>query len=198
MSPRTPLLVGMVVLVGMASFVYSFGSLDRGVEMEGSYEVSVVFDDASGLVAQSRVMLSGIPIGQIKSIELDRDNPSMARVTLIIQGGVVLREGLHDKATDTWVNGATAQRRQASLLGDYYISVSPGVAGPEIGPGGEIHTAVTNSGIEAVIKQLETSTAVIFPKLERISEDVAVVTGSLRQAVGAKRGCDLSRRSGRT
>ncbi|MEC9072033.1 MAG: MlaD family protein [Myxococcota bacterium] len=190
MSARTPLLVGMVVIVGLGAFLYAFGSLDQGVEMEGSYEVYAVFDDASGLVAQSRVMLSGIPVGQIQTVELDPDNPAQARITLLMRGGIELFQGIRDPETGVWVNGASAQRRQASLLGDYYISLSPGVAGEVIQPGGEIQNTVTESGIGAVIKQFETSTAVIFPRLEKITDDVSVVTSSLREAVGGEEGLE--------
>lgn len=181
LKKRTPLLVGLLVLVGAAAFILMFGSLDKGIDTKDAYEVNTLFGDATGLVVNSRVMLSGIPIGSIKSIELDKTDPTKARVILIIEDRIKLFEGVPDAASGKWINGATAARLQASLLGDYYIAVTPGVAGPEIVAGGEIHNITNESGLSAVLKQLEDSSAVIFPKLEKISDDVSAITGSLRK-----------------
>lgn len=178
---RTPLLVGLLVIVGAAAFLFTFGSLDQGVDLDGSYEVQGVFDDATGLVINSRVMLSGIPVGAITAIDLDTDDPSKARVTLAIQKGVALHEGIYDAEKDYWMNGATATRLQASLLGDYYIGVTPGVAGEKLAGGGLIRNTIAESGLGAVIKQLEDSTEEIFPKLDKIVTDISAITGSVRQ-----------------
>ncbi|MBD89257.1 MAG: hypothetical protein CL940_02835 [Deltaproteobacteria bacterium] len=188
LNRSTPILVGLMMLAGMISFVVTFGSLDRGIGLEGAYQVHVTFDDASGLVTQSRVMLSGIPVGEITKIELDPDDPSRARVTLAIANHVKLFEGVLDPATGKYVNGASATRRQASLLGDYYVSVTPGIAGKVLTERDRIKNAVTEAGVEAIIGQMEKSTSVIFPKIEQIMDDVGVVTGSMRQAVGGEDG----------
>ena len=58
-------MVGLLVLVGAAGFVMMFGSLDKGIDEKGAYEVNTLFADATGLVENSRVMLSGIPVGAI-------------------------------------------------------------------------------------------------------------------------------------
>jgi phospholipid/cholesterol/gamma-HCH transport system substrate-binding protein len=188
LKKRTPLLVGLLVLVGAAAFVMMFGSLDKGIDEKGAYEVNTLFADATGLVENSRVMLSGIPVGAIKSISLDKDNPSMARVVLVIEDRISLYEGILDPAKGRWINGATAARLQASLLGDYYIAVTPGIAGPKIKPGGSIHNIDAESGLSAVLDQLEKSSAVIFPKLEKISDDIAAITGSLRTNFAGEEG----------
>ncbi|MCB9729664.1 MAG: MCE family protein [Deltaproteobacteria bacterium] len=181
LKKRTPLLVGLLVVVGAFAFILTFGSLDKGVDTDDAYEVNTLFSDATGLVENSRVMLSGIPVGAIKSIRLDTEDPTKARVVLVIEKRITLYEGVLDAATGRWVNGATAKRLQASLLGDYYISITPGIAGPKIPPGGEIHNIDSESGLSAVLNQLEESTAVIFPKLEKISDDIAAITGSVRK-----------------
>jgi phospholipid/cholesterol/gamma-HCH transport system substrate-binding protein len=190
LNRSTPILVGMMMLVGAVSFVATFGALDRGISLEGAYQVHVTFDDASGLVTQSRVTLSGIPVGEITQIRLDPDDPSRARVTLAIANHVKLFEGIEDPESGKFINGASATRQQASLLGDYYISVTPGIAGKVIADGERIKNAVTEAGVQAIIEQMEKSTSVIFPKIEQIMDDVGVVTGSLRAAVGGEQGTD--------
>jgi len=147
LNRSTPILVGLMILAGMVSFVVTFGALDRGMSLEGAYQVHVTFDDASGLVTQSRVMLSGIPVGEITKIELDPDDPSRARVTLAVMNSVILFEGVLDPATGKYINGASATRQQASLLGDYYVSVTPGIAGKKLAESDRIQNAVTEAGV---------------------------------------------------
>ena len=188
MKMKTPLLVGIVMIIGALAFMLTFGSLQQEMGLDGSYEVDAVFEDATGLVIRSRVTLSGIPVGQIVSIDLDKNDPSKARVRMRIRDEISLFEGIQHEDAGTFVNGATAMRLQASLLGDYYISVTPGIAGKPIKHGGEIRNVVTESGLSAILDQLESSSNVIFPRLEKISDDIAAITGSVREAIGDDEG----------
>ena len=188
LKAKTPLLVGIVLIVGALAFVLTFGSLEQGMDLDGGVTVHAIFDDATGLVEKSRVKLSGIPVGQIEAIGLDPDDQSKARVTLKIMGSVVLHEGVLDPETGRWVNGATVMRLQASLLGDYYVSIAPGVAGPPIREGGEIHNVVTEAGLDAILKQVDRASAAIFPKLEKITDDISAVTGAVRETFGTEEG----------
>ena len=188
MKVRTPLLVGLLVILGAGAFLFTFGSLEQTVDLEDSYTVDAVFDDATGLVLNSRVMLSGIPVGAIIAIELDKDDPSKARVTLGITRKVALLQGVQDPATGTWKHGATATRLQASLLGDYYVGVTPGLAGERIADGGAIPRTVSEAGLGAVINQLEESSEEIFPKLDKIVTDISAITGALRENFGDEEG----------
>ena len=193
LSAKTPLLVGLLVLLGAGAFMFTFGSLEQTIDMENTYAVDAVFDDATGLVVNSRVMLSGIPVGVISRIELDSADRSKARITLAIRGDIVLRQGAKDEATGALRHAATAMRLQASLLGDYYIGLSPGLAGPPIEGGGVIPITVASAGLEAVIDKMEGSTETIFPKLDKIVTDISAITGSLRENFGNEEGSDAIR-----
>ncbi len=185
---KTVFWVGFVALLGAAAFALAFGSLDRGIDRGKTYSVYAILDDATGLVEGSRVMLSGIVVGEIDTISLDKDQPDKARVTILVKDDLVLHEGIEDPATGHWRNGATVLRKQASLLGDYYISLTPGVAGRTLGDGDRVRNVVTESGLGAIMKQVERSTAVIFPKLERITADIENITGTLNDALGGEEG----------
>lgn len=182
LKKRTPLLVGLLVVAVAATFLVTLGRLDRGVDLESAYPVEAVFDDVTGLVEDSRVMLAGIPVGQIQSIRLDETDPSKARVTLLIEDRVELHEGIWDPQTKKWVNGAVVTRLQASLLGDYYIGITPGLAGPVLPPGGEVKNVVNESGLTRVVNQLEESISVIFPRLEQITDDIGTITRGVRES----------------
>ena len=188
LSAKTPLLVGLLVVLGAGAFLLTFGSLDQSVDMENTYRVDAVFDDATGLVMNSRVMLSGIPVGVIADIKLDDTDRDKARVTLAIRSDIVLHQGTPDPDTGALRHAAVAMRLQASLLGDYYIGLSPGLGGPPISDGGTIPFTIASSGLEAVIDKLEDSTEDIFPKLDKIVTDISAITGSLRENFGDEEG----------
>jgi phospholipid/cholesterol/gamma-HCH transport system substrate-binding protein len=193
LSAKTPLLVGLLVLIGAGAFLFTFGSLDQSIDMENTYSVDAVFDDATGLVVNSRVMLSGIPVGMISGIKLDGADRSKARITLAIRSDIVLHQGEVDAATGALRHAATAMRLQASLLGDYYIGLTPGLAGPPVAAGGVIPITIASSGLEAVIAQMEDSTKGIFPKLDKIVTDISSITGSLRENFGEEEGTQAIR-----
>ncbi len=184
LKAKTPLLVGLLMIAGAAGFMFSFGSLDQGIDTEDTYPVYALFDDATGLVPNSRIKLSGIEIGSLGEIGLDPDHPGLARVELRLRNDIVLRRGKQDPETGAWINGATAVRHQASLIGDYYVGLTPGLEGPKIAAGERIENVVSRSGLSSVIKNLENSTASIFPKLDAITEDIKSITGGLRESLG--------------
>lgn len=184
LKAKTPLLVGLMVVAGAIVFIFTFGSLDDGVDMSDGYPVYALFDDATGLVTSSRVMMSGIEVGRLGTIALDTERPGYARVQIHLRSDVKLRRGVYDPARDTWVNGAAAVRQQASLIGDYYVALSPGLDGETIKPGELIPTAISESGLSSVIKNLEDATSAIFPKLDRIADDIKSITGGLRETLG--------------
>lgn len=188
LKAKTPLLVGLLVIAGIVAFVFTFGTLDRGMDPSKAYTVFARFDDATGLAPGSRVMIAGIEVGRLGTPALDPEDPSKARVPMLIKNDVVLRQGIWDEARGTWVNGASAIRRQASLIGDYDVAVSPGLDGPPIPPGGLIPNIVSESGLGAVLKTLEDSTKSIMPQLDRITKDIGAITAALRDAIGDEKG----------
>lgn len=190
LKAKTPLLVGLLVIGGAIAFIFTFGSLHSGIDSDEAYPVYALFDDATGLVPNSRVMLSGIEVGRLKTISLDIEHPELARVDVLLRKGIKLYQGVLDPETGLWRDGATAVRQQASLIGDYYIALSPGLRGDVVPSGGRIPNAISSSGLGSVIKNLEGASNAIFPKLEMIADDIKSITGGLREAIGEQGGID--------
>jgi phospholipid/cholesterol/gamma-HCH transport system substrate-binding protein len=124
------------------------------------YRVSCVFDDVSGLVEKSRVSIAGINVGQIDKIELAGER---ARVWLRVN--TPLRAD------------ATVYKKQASLLGEYYLQLTPGALGDPLKDGDEIKNILT-----------DTAPADLMNELKVIAENVREVTGSVRTVVAGKQG----------
>jgi phospholipid/cholesterol/gamma-HCH transport system substrate-binding protein len=157
----TPFKVGVVVLAGIVIALWMFGQVREGIgDDPNGYRVSCVFDDVSGLVEKSRVSIAGINVGQIDKIELAGER---ARVWLRVN--TPLRAD------------ATVYKKQASLLGEYYLQLTPGALGDPLKDGDEIKNILT-----------DTAPADLMNELKVIAENVREVTGSVRTVVAGKQG----------
>lgn len=172
----TPFKVGLLVIVAVAGTLFMLVTLsgEGGLfEEEDGYVVYALFDDVTGLATRSRVMMAGIPIGHIESIQLEG---TRARVDIAITRDLELYEGI--KQPDGWYkNGATVIKKQASLIGDFYLEITPGTTGEVIEPGGEIENVV---GI--------TGPAELFEKFDQITSDIREVTKSMAAVFGGPEG----------
>ena len=118
----TPFKVGLLVIVSLVSFVWMFGQVREGVgDSQKGYDVFAIFDDVGGLAEKSRVTIAGINVGQIKKIELAG---TKAKVWLTL--------------TTQLKTDARIAKRQASLLGEYFLQLTPGYLGEPLPHGGEI------------------------------------------------------------
>ena len=156
----TPLRVGLLTLVGLGAFIFLFGNVKEGIDEGSGYTVHAIFDDASGLLAKSRVQVAGINIGQIEAIELAGEK---AKVTI--------------RVTIPLYQDAAVIKKQASMLGDYYLSLIPGRKKPRLQDGDRIPKVIADAGVGA-----------IFNELQDITEDIREVTRSIRAVVGGEKG----------
>lgn len=177
----TPFKVGMLIIVGIAAIVFMLGKMSASAfNSNKSYTVWAIVDDATGLKVQSRVMMAGIPIGEVTAIALHGTD---ARVTLQIREDVVLYEGRTvpgDLGVIHYVNGATLAKRSASLLGDYFLEVSPGLEGRVLVDGDQIRNTIMPISTDDLIAQMHDLAA----SLKRISSDVEEITGTMKDVFG--------------
>ena len=120
-------LIGFVVLVGAVIFL-SFAYTKGGWETVDGYKVIGKFDRVDGLAEGSDVRMSGIKIGTVVSQKLD-PKTYLAILTMNVESDVKLPR---DSSIKIISNG---------LLGDKYLSITPGAEDEMISPGGELfHT----------------------------------------------------------
>ncbi|MDH3201799.1 MAG: MlaD family protein [Myxococcales bacterium] len=148
--------VGLMVVLGLIVTVAVYRYVDERASTESGYGVYAYFDDVQGLIAKSRVLVAGIPVGYISTIRLEGDK---ARVDLRIEGGVTL----YDDASVTM--------RSLSLLGERVLVINPGTIGhPEIPDGGEIRVAsvgVQTDDILVTVNDIAQSVRRITTQMER-------------------------------
>lgn len=140
-STRRDLLVGLFVLAGLIAIAYLSvsvgGATYRG---PGGLEVVATFDQIGGLKPRSRVVVGGVPVGEVLSIRLDEE--LRARVTLDLDGRLQL-------PVDT-----SAAILTSGVLGDQYIELEPGAEEELLESGGEIEFTQSAFILERMIGRL--------------------------------------------
>ncbi|AXA66026.1 MULTISPECIES: outer membrane lipid asymmetry maintenance protein MlaD [Pseudomonas] len=104
------LLAGVLALLLLALRVSGLTMSDH----HDTYKVYAYFDNIAGLTVRSRVTMSGVTIGKVTAIDLDR-NSYRGRVTMLI-----------DKQVDNLPTDSIASILTAGLLGEKYIGISVG------------------------------------------------------------------------
>ena len=131
--------VGLFLLAGILCLAYLSIRLGK-LELIGGDSVPVTarFSSVAGLQAGTDVEIAGVPVGKVDSISI-RDYQAVVRMR--IQRGI----GLPD---DT-----IASVKTRGLIGDVYISLSPGASDRMIPPGGIIRDTEAAVDLEGLIGQ---------------------------------------------
>lgn len=132
------LTVGVFVLAGLAAVAYLSVQVG-GLSYSGprGFEVVATFDNVGGLSPRSPAMISGVKVGQVKTIRLDAD--LRARVVIDIDPKVALP-----------VDSSAAIRTQG-LLGDQFVALEPGAEEVLLGSGEEIVYTDSALDLESLI-----------------------------------------------
>ena len=131
--------LGAVVLaVAILFLAYSYSSASIGSAK--GYEVMARFSSIGGLGVGDKVVISGVKIGSVSRIELDKEN-FLAEVYLDIDEKVKLPE-------DT-----AAFISSESLLGGLYMQLEPGAAEDMIEPNGVIEYTQAPQNLEQLLGQ---------------------------------------------
>lgn len=135
-------LVGSFVLLGLAAIVYLTVKLGSGSLIGGdTYNLEARFDNASGLNVGGSVHVAGVPVGRVEGIRVDPKDFS-AIVTVSVLSGLNL-------PTDSM-----ASIKTTGLIGDKYISLSPGADETSLRPGERITMTESSVDIESLIGKM--------------------------------------------
>jgi len=131
--------LGAIVLaVAILFLAYSYSSANVG-SVDG-YEVQANFSSVGGLGVGDKVVISGVKVGSVSRIELDKEN-FLAQVFLDVEDSVQLPE-------DT-----AAFISSESLLGGLYMQLEPGAAEDMIEEGGRIEYTQAPQNLEQLLGQ---------------------------------------------
>ncbi len=124
---KTEIIAGMFLILGLIALAYlsvSIGGLK--IVPAHTYGVSARFSNIGDLKQRAPVKMAGVTVGEVRSIHLA---DYYASVTMTVDRTLALPE-------DTIASISTA-----GLLGESYVSLSPGASDRNLPPGGRIvHT----------------------------------------------------------
>jgi phospholipid/cholesterol/gamma-HCH transport system substrate-binding protein len=110
--------VGLFVLIGLILTAAMIMRFSKGTGLSGTYEVNLEARNAGGIIPGAGVLMAGVPVGSIKGIILAPDGSKVTMVANIYDRIKIATNAVWGIAT-------------VGLLGDRYISVSPGRYKPE-------------------------------------------------------------------
>ncbi len=155
--------VGLMAIVLTIAVIVGYRFISRSTGTGGGYMVWAYMPDMTGVAPQSRVMISGIQVGVVDRIWLD---DGKARVDIKMKPEVHLYKD------------AAIGKRATSLIGEYYIVLTPGTEGTErIPDGGQILNYIEEPSLQSLQGQVS-----------EILKDVKAVTESLKNTVGSDKG----------
>lgn len=130
-------ITGAVVLAVAGGFFYYAYSLS-GTKVVSGYDIYANFDRIDGLADGSDVKLSGVKVGDVKSITID-PKTYLAKVDMTIESSISLPD-------DT-----SAQVASESLMGGKYIALVPGGSDKDLKPGGKIIYTQSSISLEGLL-----------------------------------------------
>jgi len=139
---RLELLVGFFVLLGLAAVLYLTVKLGSGGLPSGdTYLLQARFTNASGLHRGGSVVVSGVTVGRVVDIQLNKDD-FCAIATLRVQSTLRL-------PTDSM-----ASIKTSGLIGDKFVALSPGADEAYLEPGNLITMTESSVDLESLISKM--------------------------------------------
>jgi len=136
---KLELAVGVFVLIGLVCLGYLSIKLGK-LEVIGGhlYYVDAEFDTVSGLRPGASIEIAGVEVGRVKAIRLNTDR---AVATFAVNDNIKLYD-------DT-----IASIKTRGIIGEKFVSLSPGGGGAELKPGSKIRDTESGLDLEELVSQ---------------------------------------------
>jgi len=135
-------LVGIFVLLGLAAVTYLTVKLGAGSLLGGdTYVIEARFTNVGGLNTGSNVVVAGVPVGRVEAIRME-ESEYTAIATLRVMKGLKL-------PTDSM-----ASIKTTGLIGDKFITLSPGADETYLEPGARITMTESAVDLESLIGKM--------------------------------------------
>ncbi|MCX6882677.1 MAG: MlaD family protein [Verrucomicrobia bacterium] len=162
--------VGLFVAISLIAIGGVVMSFSKGVGMSSRYPLLLSSQNAAGLIPGAKVLMSGVPIGSVRRIEID---PDVKNVTITTE--ILTKFNIRSNSVFTIT--------QSGFLGDQYISVFPSdIHNPPLLPGSivpceepfDISEVVRASG--SLLKRVDAAIAQMSTAIERVDRTLLTET----------------------
>ena len=133
--------VGILMLLAILAFVFMslrVSGLNTTDFSGQTYDVTANFTDVGGLKARGAVRIAGVQIGTVASVTLNPETYE-AHAILSIQKNIHIPQD------------SSASITSSGILGDNYISITPGFASQNLANGGQIITTYAATSLTSLI-----------------------------------------------
>lgn len=131
-------IVGFLVIIIAFSFLVFAYKTSNSYKVEKGYIIKANFQNAEGIVSGSDVMISGIKIGEVKRLYLEKES-FFAVAELEIHKDIKIP------------NDSQASIITSGFIGSKFISLSPGASDENFVDGGSIQYTQSSINIESLI-----------------------------------------------
>lgn len=140
-TSRIEVMVGVFLVIGLSAFGWLALSLGEvNLFTRGKlYTLDAAFNNVSGLKKGAEVQISGVTVGSVREIRLDKDN--MALVQMQLQQGVLLPLD------------SMASIKTQGIIGDKYIQITLGGDTEMYRPGDTVADTESTVDIESLISK---------------------------------------------
>ena len=139
-SRKREFAVGAFVIIGLIAAIYLTISIGGSPWSGGdTYSIKARFNDVTGLREGSAIRISGVKIGHVSKIELNQEQ-------FTVWAHLALPNWL------TLDDDSIASVKTDGLIGDKYVSISPGGSGSPIERGGSLFETESAVDLEGLIK----------------------------------------------
>jgi phospholipid/cholesterol/gamma-HCH transport system substrate-binding protein len=155
--------VGAFAFVTLLAGILIYRFVSKSARQGNGYVVYAMMSDASGIAKLSQVRIAGISVGSVKGVKLDHGR---ARIDIGINEDVKLYQD------------AAVAKVASSLLGEFYLALTPGTEGRrELKDGDRINNVIEAQTTDDIMRQVSD-----------ISKDVKKVTEALALSIGSDEG----------
>ncbi len=156
----TPVKVGLFTVVTVVAGFYIYRYVSKTAGSGDGYTVYALLGDATGIAKHSQVRIAGIPVGNIVSVRLEGDQ---ARIDVRLRPDVPVFED------------SAVAKVSSSLLGEYFLSISPGTEGRrQLKEGDRIPNVIEAATTDQILKDV----AHIADKVKRVADALADSIGT--------------------
>lgn len=166
-------LIGAFTVLGFAAmmaFLLWFGAAQSSRQFA---QYDVLFDDVSGITRASEVRFAGLPVGQVQSLDLDRQGSGKVRVRLEIDGDTPVR------------TGSIATIEAQGVTGTSTVSIAPGRPDQPLLRDTTDGVPVIPAGRSTLQNLSESAPAVLDEALKAIEQVNALLAPENRDRVGS-------------
>jgi phospholipid/cholesterol/gamma-HCH transport system substrate-binding protein len=165
-------IVGLTMLIALAGVMYGIFLLGRFPFLRGisTYTITVVAEQANGVAPGNKVDLSGVEVGTVQSVDLQRDPKTGAvavRIILAISGGQPIPANVH-----AFLGRQTIGTAYVSLFADKPSTNSLPTDNSAIIPGQTADTGLIPKEVFSDLTSLKNDLASLSDEIKKVTGDL--------------------------